>query len=71
MSFITHVKGPLEFREARQVPTIDFNFYLLFENAFHNFLRRAPFIHKLLTLIKIFRIFRYELTEKNEKYEKR
>ena len=47
-------KGPLKSQEVRQVPTIDFNFYLLFKNTFHNFLRRAPFIHKFLTLIKIY-----------------
>ena len=33
-------------------------------------MRRAPFIHKFLILINNFKIFRYELTKKSEKYEK-
>ena len=53
------------------LPASDFHFYLLSKITFHNCLRRAQFEHKFLTLIKIFRIFRYELTEKNENYEKR
>ena len=64
------IKGPLQSREVKQVTTIDFYFYLLFENTFYDFVRRAPFIHTFLILIKIFRIFPYELTEKSEKYEK-
>ena len=44
--------------DVNQVPTIDFYFYLLFKNTFHDL------------VIKIFRIVRYELTEKSEKYEK-
>ena len=45
--------------DVNQVPTIDFYFYLLFKNTFHDL------------VIKIFRIFRYKLTEKSEKYEKK
>ena len=65
------LKGPLQSREVKQVPTKDFYFYLLFKNTFYGFVKRAPFIHTFLILIKVLRIFRYELTEKSEKYEKR
>ena len=62
--------GPLYYREGTTLTTLDFHLYLLFKNTFHDFLRRAPFIprfiHKFLILIKIFRIFRYELTEKTD-----
>ena len=51
--------------------TLDFHFYLLFKNTLHDFLRRAHLLQKFLTLIKIFKISRYELMEKSEKYEKR
>ena len=30
------------------LPTLDFHFYLLFKSTFHDFLRRAPFIHEFL-----------------------
>ena len=39
------LKGPLESREVRQVPTINFNFYLLFKNTFYDFVRTAHFVH--------------------------
>ena len=68
---MNQLEGPLQSQEVKQVPTIDFYFYLLFKNTFHDFVRRAPFIHTFLILIKIFRIFRYGLTEKSEKYERK
>ena len=39
----------MQSREVRQVPTIDFYFYLLFENTFHDFVRRAPCIHTYIS----------------------
>ena len=33
---ISVFKEPLNYREGNDVPTLDFNFYLLFENTFHD-----------------------------------
>ena len=54
-----------------KLPTLVVHYYLLFKNTFHNFLRSAPFIHEFLIVKKIFKIFRFELADKSEKYEKR
>ena len=68
---ILKLRGLYVTSQGTTLLALGFHFYLLFENTFHDFVRRAPFTHKFLILMKIFRIFRYKLTEKNEKYEKR
>ena len=43
--FLSILKGPLQSREIKQVSALEFYFYLLFKHTFHDFLRKAPFIH--------------------------
>ena len=68
---VYELRGPFITGKGTMLTTLDFHLYLLFKNTFHDFLRREHFLNKFLTLMKIFKIFRYEFTEKSEKYGKR